>query len=89
MALLLILLTETDSGGPLRNIENDVLALQEDVTEDREANTLIRLNATKAGDAAVVHGREVDVAPRHYHSRVSTHSSQANMPCVAERIESR
>lgn len=38
---------------------NDVLALEEDVTEDAEANTVVGLNTTKA--SAITNGRVVDV----------------------------
>ena len=44
-----------------RSIENHKLALEEDISEDVEADALARLNASKAGRPAVVNRRIVDV----------------------------
>jgi hypothetical protein len=44
-----------------RVLEDDVLALQEDVAKDREANARVDLDATKARGAAILDGGVVDV----------------------------
>lgn len=60
--LALVLLTEADSWRALRDVKDDVLALQEDVSEDGEANVLVCLDTTEAGHSAVINRGEVDVA---------------------------
>lgn len=42
-------------------VENDVLALEEDITEDGEAKTRVALDTTEAGGAASADGGVVDV----------------------------
>ena len=42
-------------------VEDDELALEEDVTEDGEANAGVGLNAAEAGRAACVGGGVVDI----------------------------
>lgn len=42
-------------------VENDVLALEEDITEDGEAKTRVALDTTEAGGAAGADGSVVDV----------------------------
>lgn len=41
-------------------VEDDILALEEDITEDREADTRVALDTTEAGGAAVRDGSIVD-----------------------------
>src|ERR1700744_422543 len=53
-----LLLTETNPGRARCHVENDVLALEEDITKDGEPNAAVRLNATEARNAGVV-GRGV------------------------------
>lgn len=43
------------------SVENDILALQEDVSEDGELHAQVVLDTTKAGVRAVGHGGVVDV----------------------------
>jgi len=64
---LLLLLTETNSGRGLSLVENDILALEEDVTKDGETNTGVGLDATEAGDAGVVGRGVVHVRARDCH----------------------
>lgn len=46
-------------------VKDDVLALEEDVAEDGEANALVGLQTAEAGLAALRHGLEVEVLGRH------------------------
>ena len=48
-----------------RTIKDDKLALKEDVSEDREADTGVRLDTTKASRSGGVNGGIVDIAARH------------------------
>jgi hypothetical protein len=45
-------------------VENDILALEEDITEDGEANTRVALDTTVAGGATIGDGGVVDVFAR-------------------------
>ena len=59
-----LLLSETKTRGALRLIEDSVDALEEDVTEDGEANTSVSLDTAEAGRAGGVGGSVVDVRAR-------------------------
>ena len=59
------LLRETEARAAGRNVVDNVLALEEDVTEDVEANALIGLDATEAGAAAARDGCVVNKLARH------------------------
>jgi hypothetical protein len=52
------LLRESEPGAATARLEDNVLALEEDVTEDAEADTLVGLDTTEAG--TVTNGRIVD-----------------------------
>lgn len=54
---------ETEPGGA-GTVEDNVLALQEDVAEDVEANAVARLDTTEASGATGLDGRVVDVLSR-------------------------
>jgi hypothetical protein len=54
----LFLGSEAETGS--RGIEDDVLALQEDITEDGESNASVALDTTKASRAALLGGGVVD-----------------------------
>ena len=48
-----------------RTVKDDELALKEDVAEDGEADTGVRLDTTKAGRSRRVNRRIVDIAAWH------------------------
>lgn len=59
------LLRESEAGGAGRNIVDNVLALEEDVTEDVEANAIVGLNSTEACAGARGERSVVDELARH------------------------
>lgn len=59
MHIHLCLRGEAESGA--LGVEDDVLALEEDISEDRKAQTRVALDAAVAGRAAVSDGGVVDV----------------------------
>jgi hypothetical protein len=79
----LCLWSETDTWAALGLVENDVLALQEDITVDGETNTSIALDTTVASGRTVTDWCVVDVLARHDSLVAINHEAEAWKSCAA------
>jgi len=78
-----LLLTESDSRGALGSVEDDILALQEDVAKDCIPDTGIRLDTTEAGRGATRDRRIIHIRARNSTSLSANYDREIREVSVA------